>query len=73
MWLLLNSNVRLDATDEKPGQLWVPLTRATSRMQKCQGGVLEKSQGPSCLHLRKTLRMAVAENNRDPSELAKAK
>lgn len=26
MWILLNSNVRLDATDEYPGQLWVPLT-----------------------------------------------
>lgn len=73
MWLLLNSNMRPDATDENPGQLWVPLIRAINWRQMGKGGVLEKSHSPSCLHLLKTLRMPVAVNNRDPFELAKAK
>lgn len=65
--------MRLHVTDENPGQLCVPLTRVTSWMQKYKGGVLEKSHGPSYLYLCKTLRIAVAENNRDPFELAEAK
>lgn len=42
MWILLNSNVRLDATDENPGQLWIPLIGLLvggKHIMGCSGGI----------------------------------
>lgn len=63
MWLLLKSNVRLDVTDESPGQLWVRLLAGDKTVK---GGDLEKSHGPSCLYRSKTITIAAIQNNRDP-------